>query len=216
MEFYNYTGRRNMVADKSAVVVEKYRKMYQENIQMYNYTKAGKQKMINDLVADMEKELSSLKNSFLTEAKAGVFENKNKLIEMRQATAPKTEGQKTNELLGFFKQVALYEAHIGLYGVDMELLQQLAEDENVSADLFNIVKAKMVAVEQDDTNKANIRGIKKVDLKMNKIDSDISDYQVLESKVNEPILPVALDGKDSYELITGESMSNYYFNNTND
>ena len=32
MEFYNYTGRTNMVADKSAVVVEKYRKMYQENI----------------------------------------------------------------------------------------------------------------------------------------------------------------------------------------
>ena len=58
MEFYNYTGRRNMVADKSAVVVEKYRKMYQENIQMSNYTKAGKQKMINDLEADMEKELS--------------------------------------------------------------------------------------------------------------------------------------------------------------
>ena len=213
MEFYNYTGRRNMVADKSAVVVEKYRKMYQENIQMYNYTKAGKQKMINDLVADMEKELSSLKNSFLTEAKEGVYTNKNKLLEMRASVAPKSEQAKTNELLSFFKQVQLYEAHIGLYGVDMELLQQLAQDENVSADLFNIVKAKMVAVERDETNRANIRGLKKVDLKMNKIDSDIKDYEVLESQVNSPILPVALDGKDSYELITGESMADYFWNN---
>ena len=213
MEFYNYTGRRNMVADKSAVVVEKYRKMYQENIQMYNYTKAGKQKMINDLVADMEKELSSLKNSFLTEAKEGVYTNKNKLLEMRASVAPKSEQAKTNELLSFFKQVQLYEAHIGLYGVDMELLQQLAQDENVSADLFNIVKAKMVKAEPDETNRANIRGIAKVDLKMNKINNDIMDYEVLASQVNEPILPVAMYGKDSMELITGEPMADFYFNN---
>ena len=97
----------------------------------------------------------------------------------------------------------------------MELLQQLAQEENVSADLFNIVKAKMVAVEQDDTNRANIRGIKKVDHKMDVVNNDIMDYEVLASQVNEPILPVAMYGKDSMELITGEPMSDFYFNNNN-
>ena len=212
MLFYNYTGMKKETQEQGAKVVEKYRKQFAHNMEMYNYTAKGKNQMIADLVKAMDYELAQLKNGFMEQAKAGVYDNKNKLLEERASVAPKTESAKTNELLSFFKQVAVYEAQISMYGVDMELLQQLAQDENVSADLFNIVKAKMVAVEQDDTNKANIRGIKKVDLKMNKIDSDISDYQVLESKVNEPILTLALDGKDSYELITGEPMSNYFFN----
>ena len=215
MEFYNYTGRRNMVADKSAVVVEKYRKMYQENIQMYNYTSHGKKTMIMDLVNQMDKELAQLKNGFMVQAKAGVYDNKNKLLEERASKAPKTGVEKTNDLLAFFKQVAVYEAHISMYGVDMELLQQLAQDENVSADLFNIVKAKMVAVEQDDTNRANIRGIKKVDHKMDVVNNDIMDFEVLASQVNEPILPVAMYGKDSMEITTGEPMADFYFNNNN-
>lgn len=212
MLFYNYTGMKKETQEQGAKVVEKYRKQFAHNMEMYNYTNKGKNQMIADLVKAMDYELAQLKNGFMVQAKAGVYDNKNKLLEERASKAPKTGVDKTNELLSFFKQMAAYQAHIDLYGVDMGLLQQLAEDENVSADLFNIVKAKMVAVEQDDTNKANIRGIKKVDLKMNKIDSDISDYQVLESKVNSPILPIALDGKDSYQLITGTPMADYFFN----
>ena len=212
MLYYNYSGMKKETQEQGAKVVEKYRKQFAHNMEMYNYTAKGKNQMIADLVKAMDYELAQLKNGFMEQAKAGVYDNKNKLLEERASVAPKTESAKTNELLSFFKQVAVYEAHIGLYGVDMELLQQLAEDENVSADLFNVVKAKMMVAETDDTNKANIRGIKKVDLKMEKVDSDISDFKVLESKVNEPILTLALDGKDSYELITGEPMSNYFFN----
>lgn len=216
MLYYNYSGVKKQTQDKGAQVVEKYRKQFQKNMEIYNYTAKGKQQMIADLVKAMDTELAQIKSGFMTQAKSGVYGNKQTLLEERQSTAPKSEAGKTNELLQFFKAVQLYEAHIGLYGVDMELLQQLAQDENVSADLFQIVKAKMVAVEQDDTNKANIRGIKKVDLKMNKIDNDIKDYEILASQVNSPILPVALDGKDSYELITGEPMSDYYWNNNSE
>ena len=212
MLYYNYTGMKKETQEQGAKVVEKYRKQFAHNMEMYNYTDKGKKTMVMDLVNQMNAELGNLKNSFMVQAKSGVYDNKNKLLEERASVAPKTESAKTNELLSFFKQVAVYEAHIGLYGVDMELLQQLAQDENVSADLFNIVKAKMVKAEPDETNKSNIRGIKKVDLKMEKVDSDINDFKVLESKVNEPILTLALDGKDSYELITGEPMSNYFFN----
>ena len=216
MLYYNYSGVKKQTQEQGAKVVEKYRKQYAKNIETYNYTKVGKQKMIADLVGQMENELAQLKNGFMEQSKSGVYGNKQTLLEERQSTAPKTEQAKTNQLLEFFKNVQLYEAHIGLYGVDMELLQQLAQDETVSSDLFQIVKAKMVAVETDETNKANIRGIKKVDLKMNKIDSDIKDYEVLASQINSPILPVALDGKDSYELITGEPMSDYYWNNNSE
>lgn len=216
MLYYNYSGVKKQTQDKGAQVVEKYRKQFQKNMEMYNYTAKGKQQMIADLVKAMDTELAQIKSGFMTQAKSGVYGNKQTLLEERQSTAPKSEAGKTNELLQFFKAVQLYEAHIGLYGVDMELLQQLAQDENVSPELFKIVKAKMVAVEQDDTNKANIRGIKKVDLKMNKIDNDIKDYEILASQVNSPILPVALDGKDSYELITGEPMSDYYWNNNSE
>ena len=215
MMFYNYSGMKKQTAEQSAKVVEKYRQQYASNIQMYNYTDKGKKTMIMDLVNQMDKELAQLKNGFMVQAKAGVYDNKNKLLEERASKAPKTGVEKTNDLLAFFKQVAVYEAHISMYGVDMELLQQLAQDEDVSADLFNIVKAKMVAVEQDDTNRANIRGIAKVDLKMDKINNDIMDFEVLASQVNEPILPVAMYGKDSMELITGEPMSDFYFNNNN-
>ena len=216
MLYYNYSGVKKQTQDKGAQVVEKYRKQFQKNMEMYNYTNKGKQQMIADLVKAMDTELAQIKNGFMEQSKSGVYGNKQTLLEERQSTAPKSEAGKTNELLQFFKQVQLYEAHIGLYGVDMELLQQLSQDENVSADLFQIVKAKMVAVETDETNKANIRGIKKVDLKMNKIDSDIKDYEVLASQINSPILPVALDGEDSYELITGEPMSDYYWNNNSE
>ena len=215
MQYYNYKGMKKEVAQQSAKVVEKYRQQFAHNMEMYNYTDKGKKTMVMDLVNQMDKELAQLKNGFMVQAKEGVYTNKNKLLEERASKAPKTGVDKTNDLLAFFKQVAVYEAHISMYGVDMELLQQLAQDENVSADLFDIIKAKMVKAEPDETNRANIRGIAKVDLKMNKIDSDISDYQVLESKVNEPILPVAMYGKDSMELITGEPMSDFYFNNNN-
>ena len=212
MQYYNYKGMKKQVGEQSAKVVEKYRQQFAHNMEMYNYTDKGKKTMIMDLVNQMDKELAQLKNGFMVQAKEGVYTNKNKLLEERASKAPKTGVDKTNDLLAFFKQVMSYQAHIDLYGVDMELLQQLAQDEDVSADLFNIVKAKMVSVEQDDTNKANIRGIAKVDLKMNKINNDIMDYEVLESQVNEPILPVAMYGKDSMELITGEPMADYFFN----
>ena len=215
MQYYNYKGMKKEVAQQSAKVVEKYRQQFAHNMEMYNYTDKGKKTMIMDLVNQMDKELAQLKNGFMVQAKAGVYDNKNKLLEERASKAPKTGVDKTNDLLAFFKQVAVYEAHISMYGVDMELLQQLAQDENVSADLFNIVKAKMVAVEQDDTNRANIRGIKKVDHKRDVVNNDIMDFEVLASQVNEPILPVAMYGKDSHELITGEPMSDFYFNNNN-
>lgn len=209
MEFYNYTGMRNQTAERSAQVVEKFRKQYASNIEMYNYTKAGKQKMIEELIAGMEKELASLKNGFMANAKEGVYTNKQKLIDSR-ATAAKTGTDKTNELLAFFKQVALYDAKIALYGADMQLLQQLSEDENISDDLFQIVQAKMVGVADDDM-KANLRAMKKKDLKMEKVDGDIADFRTLESQINSPILPVSLADKDSYELITGENRSDYFF-----
>lgn len=212
MQYYNYKGMKKQVGEQSAKVVEKYRQQFAHNMEMYNYTDKGKKTMIMDLVNQMDKELAQLKNGFMVQAKAGVYDNKNKLLEERASKAPKTGVDKTNDLLAFFKQVQLYEAHIGLYGVDMELLQQLAQDENVSEDLFNIVKAKMVKAEPDETNRANIRGIAKVDLKMNKINNDIMDFEVLASQVNEPILPVAMYGKDSMELITGEPMADYFFN----
>ena len=215
MQYYNYKGMKKQVGEQSAKVVEKYRQQFAHNMEMYNYTDKGKKTMIMDLVNQMDKELAQLKNGFMVQAKAGVYDNKNKLLEERASKAPKTGVDKTNDLLAFFKQVAVYEAHISMYGVDMELLQQLAQDENVSADLFQIVKSKMIAVEQDDTNKANIRGIKKVDHKMDVVNNDIMDYEVLASQVNEPILPVAMYGKDSMELITGEPMSDFYFNNNN-
>ena len=216
MQYYNYKGMKKEVAQQSAKVVEKYRKQYASNIQMYNYTDKGKKTMIMDLVQQMDNELAQLKSGFMTQAKEGVYTNKNKLLEERASKAPKTGVDKTNDLLAFFKAVAVYEAQISMYGVNMELLQQLAQDEDVSADLFNVVKAKMVVAEQDDTNKANIRAINKVDFKMDVINNDISDFEVLASQVNEPILPVALYGKDSMELITGEPMSDYYWNNNSE
>ena len=215
MQYYNYKGMKKQVGEQSAKVVEKYRQQFAHNMEMYNYTDKGKKTMIMDLVNQMDKELAQLKNGFMVQAKAGVYDNKNKLLEERASKAPKTGVDKTNDLLAFFKSVAVYEAHISMYGVDMELLQQLAQNEDVSADLFNIVKAKMVSVEQDDTNRANIRGIKKVDHKMDVVNNDIMDFEVLASQVNEPILPVAMYGKDSMELITGEPMSDFYFNNNN-
>ena len=215
MQYYNYKGMKKQVGEQSAKVVEKYRKQFAHNMEMYNYTNKGKKTMIMDLVNQMDKELAQLKNGFMVQAKEGVYTNKNKLLEERASKAPKTGVDKTNDLLAFFKQVAVYEAQISMYGVNMELLQQLAQDEDVSADLFDIVKAKMVAVETDDTNKANIRGIKKVDHKMDVVNNDIMDFEVLASQVNEPILPVALYGKDSMELITGEPMADFYFNNNN-
>ncbi len=103
------------------------------------------------------------------------------------------------------------DAKISLYGPDIHLLQDMSTDESVSAELFEIFKAKMVAAEQDETNRANIRLMKKRDLKMEKIDNDILDFKTIESNINEFLLPVGMTDTSSYTLITGEDLSDTFF-----
>ena len=57
MLYYNYTGMKKETQEQGAKVVEKYRKQFAHNMEMYNYTAKGKNQMIADLVKAMDYEL---------------------------------------------------------------------------------------------------------------------------------------------------------------
>lgn len=60
-----YRELKRAVATEGAKVINTYRKKYKENMENFNYTSKGKQKMINELIKEADKELMKYKQSFV-------------------------------------------------------------------------------------------------------------------------------------------------------
>jgi hypothetical protein len=60
-----YRELKRAIQNEGAKVINTYRKKYKDNMEMFNYTSKGKQKMIGDLIKEADKELMKYKQSFV-------------------------------------------------------------------------------------------------------------------------------------------------------
>lgn len=210
MEVYEYAKHKRSVEEQSAKVIAQIRKKYKSNLEIYQYTEKGLQLMEHQLINELEEQLMQLRSGFLTIATEGTNKTKRDLIEKRMAQQPKTQGEMLCEYMKFFKQVKVYESIVQSNGADMELLNTLATDDDISRDVFEVVKGAMIQVAPQE-EKANYRSIKKVDTAMNVVNADINDLERIKNNVNMPIVGLEFADQTLYQMVTQKELSNYYF-----
>ena len=210
MEVYEYAKHKQSVQEQSAKVIAQVRKKYQKNLEMYQYTEKGLQTMEHQLINELEEQLLQLRNGFITTATEGTNKNKRDLIEKRMAQQPKTQGEQLCEYMKFFKQITVYQSIVQSNGADMELLNTLATDDDISRDVFEVVKGAMIQVAPQE-EKANYRSIKKVDTAMSVVNADINDLERIKNNVNAPVVGIEFADQTLYQMVTQKELSNYYF-----
>lgn len=200
-----YRELKKAVATEGAKVIEKYRKQYKENLEMYNYTKKGKQKMIADLMKEADKELMKYKQSFV--------ESGYEIATQRRAQIQGQRAERKNiSDVSFIRNAMVVDVKIKTGDFTIQDLQRLAEDVNLPQDLFDYAKGKLVLA-TDEENRVNVRAIQQIDQELEAAKNDVNDITWIRS-TSDPVLPVTMSGKTLYELISGESMSNLYFEPT--
>ena len=212
MEVYEYIKHKRSVEEQSAKVIAQIRKKYKSNIENINYTEKGLANMEHQLINELEEQLIQLRNGFITQASEGTQANKRDLIEKRMQQQPKTQVEQMVQLLQFMKDKAVYESRVYTNGVDLQMLNDMAINDEVSKDLFYCVQGAMIQIAQDEEKMA-IRNIKKVDTAMNIVNADINDLERIKNNVNAPIVGIEFADKSLYELVTEKELSNYYFDN---
>lgn len=210
MEFYNYVEHKKSVQEQSAKVIAQIRKKYQSNIQNINFTEIGLQNLEHSLMNELQEQLLQLRAGWITTATEGTQANKRKLIEQRMAKEPKTQGEQMVQLLQFMKDKAVYESRVYTNGVDLQMLNDMAINDDISKDLFYVVQGAMMKI-ADDEQRMEIRSLKKQDTAMNKIMADINDLERIKNNVNEPVVPIQFADQTLYQMVTQKELSNYYF-----
>ena len=210
MEVYEYTKHKRSVEEQSAKVIAQIRKKYKNNLEIYQYTEKGLQLMEHQLINELEEQLLQLRNGFITTAQEKTQDNKRKLVEKRMQQQPQTQGEMLCEYMKFFKQITVYQSIVQSNGADMELLNTLATDDDISRDVFEVVKGAMIQVVPQE-EKANYRNIKKTDTAMNKIMADINDLERIKNNVNAPVVGIEFADQTLYQMVTQKELSNYYF-----
>ena len=198
----SYRELKKAVQNESAKVVEKYRKQYKENIENINYTKKGRNKMIADLVKEADKELMKYKSSFVESAYS--------IASQRKAQIEGERAQRKNiSDSSFIRNAMVVDVKIQTGDFTIQDLKKLSEDVNVPNDLFDFAKSKLILATDED-NRVNIRAIQQVDYELLEAKQDLNDIIWIRS-TSDGVLPTEMSGKPLYELISGESMSNLYF-----
>lgn len=210
MEVYEYAKHKRSVEEQSAKVIAQIRKKYQKNLEMYQYTEKGLQTMEHQLINELEEQLLQLRNGFITQASEGTQANKRDLIEKRMQQQPKTQGEQMVQLLQFMKDKAVYESRVYTNGVDLQMLNDMAINDDISKDLFYVVQGAMIQIAQDEEKMA-IRNIKKVDTAMNIVNADINDLERIKNNVNAPVVGIEFADQSLYQMVTQKQLSNYYF-----
>lgn len=197
-----YRELKKVVQGESAKVIDKARKKYKENLEMYNYTSKGKYKMVNELIKEADKELMKYKQSFV-ESGYEIATQKRAQIQGQRAE------RKNISDASFIRNAMVVDVKIKTGDFTVQDLKKLATDINVPADLFDYAKGKLI-LSADEDDRVNIRAIQQIDEELESAKQDVSDITWIRS-TSDPVLPTEMSGKTLYEVITGESMSDIYF-----
>lgn len=198
----NYRELKRAVEGEGAKVIQEYRKQYKENMENFNYTKKGKQKMISDLIKEADRQLMQYKQTFVESG-----------YEVAMQRRAQIEGQRAERKnisdASFIRNAMVVDVKIQTGDFTEQDLKKLAEDVNVPNDLFDYAKSKLILA-TDEESRVNIRSIQQVDTELESAKNDLSDITWIRH-TSEPVLPTELSGKTLYELISGESMSDMFF-----
>lgn len=198
----NYRELKKITQNESGKIIEKYRKQYKNNMENINYTKKGRNNMLNELIKEADKELMKYKQSFV--------ENGYELATQRKA---QIEGQRIQRKdisdASFIRNAMVVDVKIKTGDFTEQDLRKLAEDVNVPNDLFDYAKGKLILA-TDENNRTTVRAIQQIDEELESAKSDVADITWIRS-TSDPVLPNSMGGKTMYELISGESQSNMYF-----
>lgn len=197
-----YRELKRAVQNEGAKVINTYRKKYRDNMEMFNYTSKGKQKMIADLMKEADKELMKYKQSFV-ESGYEIATQKRAQIQGQRAE------RKNISDASFIRNAMCVDVKIKTGDFTEQDLKKLATDINVPVDLFDYAKCKLILATNED-DRVNIRAIQQIDEEWEAAKSDVDDITWIRH-TNEPVLPTELSGKTLYELISGESQSNMFF-----
>lgn len=197
-----YRELKRVVQTESAKVIDKARKKYKENLEMYNYTSKGKYKMVNELIKEADKELMKYKQSFV--------ESGYEIATQRRAQIQGQRAERKNiSDSAFLRNALVVDVKIKTGDFTIQDLQKLATDINVPVDLFDYAKGKLILA-TDEENRVNIRAIQQIDEELEGAKQDVNDITWIRS-TSDPVLPTEMSGKTLYELISGESQSNMFF-----
>lgn len=198
----NYRELKQAVQNESAKVIEKARQQYKSNMETYNYTTKGKQNMIADLMKQADKDLMKYKQSFVESG-----------YEIATQKRAQIEGQRAQKKditdASFIRNAMCVEAKIATNDFTVEDLKKLATNIDVPQDLFDYAKCKLILA-TDEENRVSVRAVQQIDEELEAAKQDVSDITWIRH-TNEPVLPTELSGKTLYELISGESQSNMFF-----
>lgn len=197
-----YRELKKAVQGESAKVIDKARKKYKENLEMYNYTSKGKYKMVNELIKEADKELMKYKQSFV-ESGYEIATQKRAQIQCQRANRQNISDA------SFIRNAMVVDVKIKTGDFTEQDLKKLATDINVPVDLFDYAKGKLLLA-TDEENRVNIRAIQQIDEELEGAKQDVNDITWIRS-TSDPVLPTELSGKTLYELISGESQSNMFF-----
>lgn len=198
----SYRELKKATQNESAKVIEKYRKQYQSNLETYNYTSKGKQNMISELIKEADIQLMKYKQAFV--------ENGYNVAMQKKAQIEGQRAQRKNiSDASFLRNAMCVDVKIKTGDFTEQDLKLLATDVNVPADLFDYAKGKLILATDED-NRLNIRAIQQIDEELELAKSDVEDITWIRH-TNEPVLPTELSGKTLYELISGESQSDMFF-----
>ena len=197
-----YRELKRAVQNESAKVIESFRKQYKNNMEMYNYTSKGKQKMISELMKEADIQLMKYKQSFV--------ESGYEIATQRKAQVEGQRAQRKNiSDAAFIRNAMVVDVKIKTGDFTEQDLKKLAGDINVPQDLFDYAKSKLILATEEES-RVNIRSIQQIDEELEAAKSDVDDITWIRH-TNEPVLPTELSGKTLYELISGESQSNMFF-----
>lgn len=197
-----YRELKRAVQNEGAKVINNYRKKYRDNMEMFNYTSKGKQKMISDLMKEADKELMKYKQSFV-ESGYEIATQKRAQIQGQRAE------RKNISDASFIRNAMVVDVKIKTGDFTEQDLKKLATDINVPVDLFDYAKGKLLLA-TDEENRVNIRAIQQIDEELEGAKQDVNDITWIRS-TSDPVLPTEMSGKTLYELISGESQSNMFF-----
>lgn len=198
----DYRNMKKAVQNESAKVIEKARKQYKENMETYNYTTKGKQNMIAELMKEADIQLMKYKQAFV-ESGYEVATQKKAQIEGQRAQ------RKNITDASFIRNAMCVDAKIATGDFTLQDLKNLATDVNVPEDLFDYAKCKLILA-TDENDRTNVRAVQQIDEELESAKNDVDDITWIRH-TNEPVLPTELSGKTLYELISGESQSDMFF-----
>lgn len=198
----NYRELKRAVQTESAKVIEKARQQYKSNIETYNYTTKGKQNMIADLMKEVDIQLMKYKQSFVESG-----------YEVATQTKAQIKGQRAQRKnisdASFIRNAMVVDVKIATGDFTEQDLKKLATNIDIPQDLFDYAKCKLI-LSTNEEDRVNIRAIQQIDEEWEAAKQDVDDITWIRH-TNEPVLPTELSGKTLYELISGESQSNMFF-----